>query len=292
MNHRYILAASLAGSLAVAAAFGLPAPSSMERLALEQFQSSISVDGSIEQLETEDPGTAESCTTSETCDDPYADTRLRMMLDDGPDFSFLRLDKRGGARVRIDVYCGADSLPSENLQELVQSFRFGIQGEEQEVTSSDCDSRQDSESLTIPVHAPPRTGVPTITVFDPQLDVAIAFQDAGDDEYGASSCLLWWVEHEGYRHTNEYYYVQPSGFDTVVASAQARRDKNTNPNTYLYYWSTSQQKWILTDSSASGNYMDTVRGMSSSCQAIDWRTKIFFANEGYYSFHVTAYRQN
>jgi hypothetical protein len=230
---------------------------------------------------------AESAPPAQAPDvDPMLDIRLEELLAQRADFTAIRLDPAGIPQVRMDLHFGGE-LPAsrEALRALVESFRFdeaaganGAAGESDELPEW---RTVITAASTLPF------GEVKATYFAPDQDLAVTFRDV---QGARLSCSVGWtVGFNGYNHTgdNRYWYFHADG---VSAVAQARRDRNTNPQLYLY-WSNGSS-WVLSAYSTQGAWMDYVSDYSPYCTTVYWRVRVYMSNEGDYSCRATGFYAN
>ncbi|NOT32333.1 MAG: hypothetical protein HOP15_17945 [Planctomycetes bacterium] len=211
-----------------------------------------------------------------------------------PDCSVLRLNADGLPDVLMDMYFGTDG-PESNaaLRQLAESFQFG--SEDSDGADAKSLGYRDSESgeradlpdwrtLISPGVTMPE-GEPNMTFFDPSKDIVIAFRPA---RMNLSCSLSWRVGFDGYHHSGvTTWFGGVMLADGITAVAQARRDRNTNPNLYLYRWNGSS--WPLVRRSEKGSYMDMVNWNSASCTRSAFQLGVHMANEGYYSAYIFTF---
>lgn len=210
----------------------------------------------------------------------HDDARMEQLVSRRPTFTVIRLDEIGTPQIRMDFFFGG-TLPEtpQALISLAERFSFdaseGAQSERlDEVARFDLD---DWRTVILPEVSAPN-GAPQLTSFEQDLDLAIEFRPAVQN---LSCKMSWTTTYHGYNHTGWGPTFYAWGVDGVTFAAQARRDKNTNPNLYLDRKVGSS--WSFIQSSTQGAWMDWVGGYNTACAARDYRLRVHMANEGYWS---------
>lgn len=234
--------------------------------------------------------TAQSSRTAEArhqqdFEDPSFDFRMRELVAGLPSCTVLRLNEQGLPDVLMDMYFGLEGpATNEALLELAECFRFddraGTSGKA--ASGDDRDDLPDWRSVILPDVTMP-AGEPKATYYDPESDIVVTFRPA---RMNLRCTMSWPVQFHGYRHseTTTRWYVYG---DAVTAVAQARRDRNSNPNLYLDGWNGS--RWQSLASSTQGAWMDYVGAQSSSCTRAYYRVRVYMSNEGYFSSLVVTF---
>ena len=217
------------------------------------------------------------------------DPSLRTLLLGLPSCTVLRLNAAGLPDVLMDFYFGTSGPTStRDLLEQAESFQFDEESSETHESPKTVpgESRLDFpdwRTVILPDVRMPE-GEPMAMYVDSVQSLIVAFRPA---RANLSCSVSRSYVYNGYHHTGPgaYWYVQCDG---VVAAAQARRDRNSNPNLRLFKWDGAN--WVLDSSSSQGSYMDYVRDYSSSCSSKWYLVDVTMANEGYYTLVVFAFK--
>lgn len=221
--------------------------------------------------------------------DPMVELRMAELVAERADFTAIRLDAAGVPQVRMDLHFGGDLPESrEALRALVESFSFDESVESPTSQVDDSGNLADWRTVIVPATTPP-VGELKANYFAPEQDLVITFWDMQGEHISCS--MGWAVVFNGYHHTGTNVYFSYFYADAVMVAAQARRDRNTNPQLYLYRWNGSS--WGSPHaSSIQGSWMDVVRGFSSTCTSTAWLVRVYMANEGDYSCIASAFYAN
>jgi hypothetical protein len=217
------------------------------------------------------------------------DARMLELVVRRPTYTLIRLDEIGTPQVRMDLYFGS-RLPGsrEELLSLAERFSFGSLSGDSTIRRDDpADASKDGwRTLVLPEATAP-LGKPEMGFFERDMDLAIEFRSAVQP---LSCSLIWYPSYDSYNNTGWGPTWYAYSADAVTYAAQARRDKNTNPNLYLYRWTSSY--WQQIDYSTHGAWMDRVFDNNSSCAAKDYKLRVYMANEGYWSCLGVIFRAN
>ncbi len=210
--------------------------------------------------------------------DAVHDARVSELQQRRPSFTLIRLDELGQPQVRLDLYFGG-LRPSTRAELLALTDRFRFESSSGDGSGRDEPALPEWRTLILPESAMP-SGAPEMAEFSPGEDLFIEFRRVN---LSISCSMSWGFGFHGYDHTGTVRYIYAYGADGATFAAQARRDRNTNPNLSLQWRINGVWHALTSQVSSQGAYMDYVGWGDAGCVARDYRVRIYMANEGYYS---------
>lgn len=210
--------------------------------------------------------------------DAIHDERVNELQSRRPTFTLIRLDQFAQPQARMDLYFGG-ARPATRAELLALTDRFRFEPSSGEQTAGDELSLPEWRTLILPEVSIP-SGAPEMAEFSPSEDLVIEFRRVN---LSIACSMSWGFGFHGYDNTGVVRYIYAYGADGATFAAQARRDRNTNPNLSLQWRINGVWQSLSSQVSSQGAYMDYVGWGDTGCVARDYRVRIYMANEGYYS---------
>lgn len=202
-----------------------------------------------------------------------------------PDFTLVRYDLFGTPTVRVDLWCVPGYLiDTTRALEFVDRFCFGDD-------QHDGEGDRSWRTAFLPQASMPG-GTESFNFYDESAGIVMDVRPAVQ----ALSCSLsWgpdvWTFDANFPNYSWFHFTIPDA-SAVVFAAQARRDRNSNPDLFLDRLNPSTGAFVHIQSSTSGTWMDRVGAVTTNCAFRTYRCRLYTSNGGNLTILGSRFRAN